>query len=77
MAQHERQSDIAEAQDLLHAVARESPADTARVAVVGIAVVAEALLQSMVALGTGYRSQYLICWVFSRYHSPWMEVLRS
>ena len=73
----ERQDDIAEVQDLLHVVAHEVPADTVLVAVVGIVVVAEALLQLMVGLGTGYRLLYLICWVFCRYHSPLAQALRS
>lgn len=75
--QHERQGDIAEVQDPLHAAARELPVDTARVAVVGIAVVVEALLRSMVDLGIGCHSQYLICRVFFRHHSRLVEVLRS
>ena len=75
--QHERRGDIAEVRDLLHAVAREVLVDTARVVVVGIIVVVEALLQSTEDPETGYHSQYLICWVFSRHHSPLVEVLRS
>ena len=59
--QHERLGGIAEVQDLLHAVAHESPVDTSPVAVVDIVAVVEALLQSMVGLGTEYRSLYLIC----------------
>lgn len=60
-AQHERPGDIAEVQDLLHAVVYELPVGTTPVAVAGIAVVVEALLQSMVGLGIGYRSPCLIC----------------
>lgn len=49
-AQHGRLGGIAEVQDLVHAVVYEWPVDTAPVAVVDIAVVVEALLQSMVGL---------------------------
>lgn len=59
--QYERRGDIAEVQDLLHAVEHELSVDTAHVAVVGIAVVAGVLLLSTAGLGTGYRSQHLIC----------------
>ena len=77
VVQPERQGDIAEVQDLLHVVAHEVPVDTVLVAVVGIIVVAEALLLSMVGLGTGYRLLYLICRVFCRYHSPLAQALHS
>ena len=61
----------------MHAAAHGLPVDTARVAAVGIAVVAEAPLPSMVDLGIGCHSQDLICRVFFRHHSPLGEVLRS
>ena len=77
VAQPERRGDIAVVQDLLHVFAHEVPVDIVLVAVVGIVVVAEALLQSMVDLGTGYRLLYLICWVFCRCHSPLAQALRS
>ena len=76
-AQHELPGDIAEVQDLWHAVAHGSLVDNVHVAVVGIAVVAEALLQSMAGPGNGYRSQYRICWVFSRSHLPLVQAPRS
>lgn len=55
--QHGRPGDIAEVQDLLHVVVHESLDYTALVAVAGTAVVVEALLQSMVGLGSEYRSR--------------------
>ena len=61
----------------MHAVAHGLPVDTVRVAVVGIAVVVEVLLQSVVDLGIGCHWQYLICQVFFRHHSPLVEFLRS
>ena len=61
----------------MHAAGHGLSVDTARVVVVGIAVVVEVLLPSTVDLGIGCHLQYPICWVFFQHHSPLVEVLRN